>query len=204
VQVYVAIIGSGNIGRALAGALRRAGHQVSFGVKSPEPSQPDQASVADAVGRAQATILAVPFAAVGDVTAAAGGFAGKILIDATNPLGMVEGGLGLTMGFTTSGAEQVATLAPQARVFKAFNQTGSENMADAWPYASRPVMFVAGDDADGKRTVLALVADAGFEPVDIGGLRAARLLEHFAMLWIELARKRGFGSGFAFSLQRKV
>jgi len=199
-----AIIGSGNVGGGLAGALRREGHQVSFGVGGPEPGQPDQASVADAVGRAQATILAVPFAAVGDVVAAAGGFAGKILIDATNPLGMVEGGLGLTMGFTTSGAEQVAALAPQARVFKTFNQTGFENMADARPYASRPVMFVAGDDADGKRTVLALVADADFEPVDLGGLRAARLLEPFAMLWIELARKRGLGSDFAFSLQHKA
>ena len=200
----IAIIGSGNVGCALAGALRRAGHQVSFGVKSPDPGQPDHRSVPDAVGRAQATILAVPFAAVGDVVAAAGGLAGKILIDATNPLGMVEGGLGLTMGFTTSGAEQVAALAPQARVFKAFNQTGFENMADARPYAQRPVMFVAGDDADGKRTVLALVTDAGFEPIDAGGLRAARLLEPFAMLWIELARKQGVGSNFAFSLQRKA
>jgi len=89
-------------------------------------------------------------------------------------------------------------------LFKTFNQTGFENMADARPYAQRPVMFVAGDDAEGKRTVLALVADAGFEAVDAGGLRAARLLEPFAMLWIELARKQGVGSNFAFSLQRKA
>jgi predicted dinucleotide-binding enzyme len=62
-------------------------------------------------------------------------------------------------------------------------------------------MFVAGDDPNGKQTVIALVSDAGFEAVDIGGLRQARLLEPLAMLWIELARKRGRGPDIAFSLQ---
>jgi 8-hydroxy-5-deazaflavin:NADPH oxidoreductase len=200
----VAIIGSGNVGGALAQALRRTGHRVTFGVKSPDADKPDQLSVAEAAGRADATILAVPFAAAGDVIAAAAGFAGEILIDATNPLGMGEDGLGLTMSFSTAGAEQIAALAPEARVSKAFNQTGFKNMADARPYAARPVMFVAGDDANSKQTVLTLVSDTGFEPVDVGGLRAARLLEPFGMLWIELARKRGLGSDFAFSLQRKA
>ncbi len=166
----VAIIGSGQVGAALAGALRRAGHEVVFGVKTPKAGDPDQSGVAEAVSRADATILAVPFSAAADVIEAASGFTGKIVIDATNPLGMGEEGLGLTMGFATSGAEQIALMAPQARIFKTFNQTGFENMADAGAYATRPVMFVAGDDAEGKRTVLALVASAGFEPVDTGGL----------------------------------
>ncbi|MBV9748685.1 MAG: hypothetical protein JO157_07715, partial [Acetobacteraceae bacterium] len=91
-----------------------------------------------------------------------------------------------------------------AKVFKTFNQTGFETMADTRPYAARPVMFVAGDDEAAKPMVLGLVADAGFEAVDAGGLRAARLIEPLAMLWIELARKRGFGSDFAFTLQRKA
>jgi 8-hydroxy-5-deazaflavin:NADPH oxidoreductase len=200
----VAIIGSGNVGGALAKALGHAGHEITFGVRKPDPGKPDQKGIAEAVSRAEATILAVPFDAVGDViAAAAGGFAGKILIDATNPLGMGEEGLVLTIGFDTSAAERVAALAPQARVFKAFNQTGFENMADSRSYAHRPVMFVAGDDAAGKVAVLKLVEDAGFEAIDAGGLRAARLLEPFAMLWIELALKRGLGSNFAFVLQRK-
>lgn len=199
----LAIIGSGHVGNALAQALRRAGHQVVFGARNPRPDQPDTLGITDAAGQADATILAVPFDAVGDVVTAASGSAGKILIDATNPLGMTSDGLGLTLGFSTSGAEQIAALAPQARVFKAFNQTGYENMADARLYAQRPVMFVAGDDAAGKPVVLTLVADAGFEAIDIGGLHAARLLEPFAMLWIELGHKRGFGLDFAFSLQRK-
>jgi 8-hydroxy-5-deazaflavin:NADPH oxidoreductase len=201
--MQVAIVGSGNVGQALAQALHRGGHQIIFGLRNAEPGKAEQTSIAEAAKQADAIILAVPFAAVAEVIAAASGFAGKILIDATNPLGMVEGGLGLTMGFTTSGVEQIASLAPEAHVFKAFNQTGFENMADTMPYASRPAMFVAGEDAAGKRTVLTLVSDAGFEAVDVGGLHAARLLESLAMLWIELARKRGMGSDFAFSLQRK-
>jgi hypothetical protein len=65
-------------------------------------------------------------------------------------------------------------------------------------------MFVAGDDDAGKLAVLRLVSDAGFEAADAGPLRAARLLEPLAMLWIELARKRGLGSDFSFALQRKA
>lgn len=200
----VAVIGPGNVGNALATALRRAGHEVVFGSRTPEAGKPDQRTIAGAVATADASILAVPFGAAGDVITAAGGFVGKVVIDATNPLGMIDGGLGLTMGYTTSGAEQIAALAPQARVFKAFNQTGWENTQNASPYAARPVMFVAGDDDAGKQIVLTLVADAGFEPIDLGALRTARLLEPFAMLWIELGRKRGFGSDFSFALQRKA
>ena len=63
-------------------------------------------------------------------------------------------------------------------------------------------MFVAGDDEAGKTLVMRLIADTGFEAIDAGKLRAARLLEPYAMLWIELARKRGHGAEFAFALQR--
>lgn len=202
--MQIGIIGSGNVGGALAQALGRAGHVVTFGVRTPDPAKRNEAAIADAVADADATILAVPFDAVKDVVAAASGFAGRIVIDATNPLGMVDEGLRLTVGFETSGAELIAALAPQARIFKAFNQTGFENMADAGPYDPRPAMFVAGDEAVGKSLVLRLVADAGFEAIDFGVLRNARLLEPVAMLWIELAIKRGFGTDFAFVLQRKA
>jgi predicted dinucleotide-binding enzyme len=199
----VAIIGNGNVGQAIGQALARKGHQVTFGVRSPAAGRTDQRTVPGAVAEAHATILAVPFAAVPEIINAAGSVTGKILIDATNPLGIVQGELGLTLGFSTSGAEQIATLAPGALVFKAFNQTGFENMADARSYPSKPVMFVAGDDPSGKQTVLTLVSDAGFEVVDAGGLHQARLLEPLAMIWIELARKRGRGPNFTFALQQK-
>jgi hypothetical protein len=117
---------------------------------------------------------------------------------------MTPDGLGLTKGFATSGAEEIATLMPTARLYKAFNQTGLENLGDARGFDRRPVMFVAGDDPSGKPQVTRLVEDAGFEAIDVGGLRAARLLEPLAMLWIELARKRGLGPNFTFTLQRKA
>jgi 8-hydroxy-5-deazaflavin:NADPH oxidoreductase len=201
--VNIAIIGSGQVGTSLARALERASHQVVFGVRAPDRSKPNERTVASAVAGIDVVILAVPFAAVAEVVEAGSGFAGKIVIDATNPLGMRDGELALTLGFETSGAEKVAALAPSAHVFKTFNQTGFENMADVRSCDRRPVMFVAGDSIASKPTVLRLVDDTGFEAIDAGGLRAARLLEPLAMLWIELARKRGMGSDFAFSLERR-
>lgn len=202
-ELNIAIIGKGSVGRALAQALSRAGHQIILGVRSPVLGSSNEQTISQAVEQAHATILAVPFAAVPEVIQSAGMLAGRVVIDVTNPLGMGEGGLELTLGHSTSGAEHIASLAPGALVFKAFNQTGFENIADASSYASRPVMFVAGDDPAGKQTVCALVSDAGFEAVDVGGLRQARLLEPLAMLWIELARKRGYGPNFSFSLQQR-
>jgi predicted dinucleotide-binding enzyme len=198
----IAIIGAGRVGAALAAAFGRAGHAVTFGVRAPNAAKPHERTIAEASAAAEAVVLAVPFDAAAEVIAAGGGFAGKILIDATNPLGMRDGGLELTMGFDTSGAERIAALAPRAHLFKAFNQTGFENLGDARRYRQKPAMFVAGDNAALKPTVLRLVSDAGFEAIDAGALRAARLLEPLAMLWIELARTRGMGSGFAFALAR--
>jgi predicted dinucleotide-binding enzyme len=199
----IAIFGNGQVGQALAQALRRAGRSLVFGLRNPGADAPDELSLADAAAGAGICILAVPFGAVADVIRAAQGFAGKVVIDATNPLAFGADGLGLTLGFNTSGGEAIQRLAPEAKVFKTFNQTGFENIADVGPYVARPVMFVAGDDAAAKPAVLRLVADAGFEAVDAGDLVRSRLLEPLAMLWIELARKRGQGPDFSFSLQRK-
>lgn len=200
----VAIVGSGKVGYALAQALRRGSHSVRFGSRHPDPARPDATGIAEAVAGADVTILATPFTAVADVITAAGGFAGRILIDATNPLSMTEHGLGLTIGHDSSGAEKIAAMAPAAHVFKTFNQTGFENMADAPAYTTRPVMFVAGDGEAMKPQVISLVESTGFEAVDAGPLRSARLLEPLAMLWINLGRLGGFGPDFVFTLQRKA
>ena len=196
----VGIVGAGRVGSALASSLRRAGYEIVFGSRSPGAA--DKAPIAFMARAVGVVILAVPSAAIEDVIASAGGFDGKILIDATNPVAMSKHGLGLSVGLTSSGAEQIAALAPRASVFKAFNQTGFENMAAAGAYPTRPVMFVAGDDETAKPTVLMLVEDCGFEAIDLGGLRQARLLEPLALLWIELSRKLGFGRDFTFALQR--
>jgi len=82
------------------------------------------------------------------------------------------------------------------------NQVGYEVMANPVFAAGKPVMFVAGDDAAGKKVVLDLVSSLGFEAIDAGGLAIARLLEPFAMLWIHLMARRNLGRDFAFSLLR--
>jgi 8-hydroxy-5-deazaflavin:NADPH oxidoreductase len=145
-------------------------------------------------------VLATPYAANAAALAAAGDLAGKILIDVTNPIGA---NFTLAVGHSTSGAEEVAKLAPGARVFKAMNQVGFEVMANPAFAASKPVMFVAGDDAAGKKVVLDLVSALGFEAIDAGELSIARLLEPYAMLWIHLMARRNMGRSFAFALLRR-
>ena len=156
-------------------------------------------TVAQATAKADMLILTVPWTSVGEVLQDADAFAGKIIIDATNPIGMMPGGAGLRFGFETSGGEQVQALAPDAYVFKTFNQAGHEVMRNARAFAPRPVMFVAGDHAPSKPRVLSLVNDVGFDAIDAGPLASARLLEPLAMVWIEQALKMGRGRDFAFA-----
>ncbi len=86
---------------------------------------------------------------------------------------------------------------------KAFNTTGSANMADPTYPAGTPIMPVAGDDIDAKAIVITLAAELGFDPIDTGGLSTSSDLEHLAMLWIRLAYPLGQGPGIAFSLLRR-
>jgi predicted dinucleotide-binding enzyme len=112
-------------------------------------------------------------------------------------------GLELALGYDRSGGEQVAVWAKSAAVFKTLNQTGAENMTNAARYPIRPVMFVAGDDEPKKPVVLSLVAKLGFEAIDDGPLRIARLLEPYGMLWIDQALSRGRSRSFAFALTER-
>jgi hypothetical protein len=146
-------------------------------------------------------VLAVPADAAAGVARSRPDWQGKILVDATNPL--APGLAGLTVGTTSSGAEELAKLAHRARVVKAFNTTGADNMADSSYPGGRPWMPVCGDDAEARRTVLALAAAIGFDAVDLGPLSAARYLEPFAMTWIHMAVKLGQGRNFAFSVLRR-
>lgn len=202
----ISILGAGNVGMALARALLRAGQPVTMGV--PEPARYAAAVAAlgpgatltgsdDAVERGELVILAVPYPAALAIAQARADWQGRVLVDATNPL--APGLAGLSLGTSTSGAEQVAGRANGARVVKAFNTTGAENMADS-RYALAPAMMpVAGDDAAARQQVLALAALIGFDPVDMGPLSTARYLEPLAMVWIHLAFKQGLGRQFAFA-----
>lgn len=206
----LAIIGAGHVGMALARAFLRRGDPVVFGVNEPEKytaavqalgPQARVGSVADAVAGSDLVILAVPHAAVAGIAQGVADWQGRILVDATNPL--APGLAGLTVGTTTSAAEALAAQARGARVVKAFNTTGAENMADSHYPGGRPCMPVCGDDAEARQRVLALAEGIGFEPVDMGPLAAARYLEPWAMVWIHLAFRQGQGRQFAFGLLRR-
>jgi predicted dinucleotide-binding enzyme len=206
----IAILGAGAVGGALAGVWVRAGHQVVLAVRDPAAERvrnlvartgASAALVAEAVAGAEAVLLATPWTAVADALVAAGSLAGRILIDATNPLKPDLSGLDVAAG--SSGAAYVASLVPGAHVVKCFNQTGWENMAGVPFPTGQPVMFVAGDDVTAKMAVRGLARDAGFEDVDAGGLAVSALLENLAMLWIHLMVKQGAGRSFAFGLLRR-
>ena len=186
----IAIIGAGRVGGALGTALRPKGHDIVYGVRAPERSQEHKAtSVAEAISGAEIVIMATPWSAAESLVCEhAWSLANKILIDATNPLN--PNGSGLAVGFDTSGAEMLQSQAPEARVFKAFNSAGADVLANPHFAEGRAAMFVAGPDGADKKKVMELVTESGFDPVDAGSLKSARLLEPFAMLCFQTAQAR--------------
>lgn len=190
----IGIIGAGRVGGTLGRAWAALGHDVRFGARRPRAGQ---ASVAEAARFGTVLVLATPWPAVPDALAACDDLKGKILVDCTNPLVMGPEGLALALGHATSGGEQVAAWAKGAATFKTLNHVGFESM-DGAPFGpARPCQFIAGDDAAAKPRVMALVEALGFQAIDAGPLRAARLLEPLALLWIEAARSQGRTSAFA-------
>src|SRR5262245_2504999 len=202
----IAIIGAGSVGATLGQAGIGHGEDVIWGLRNPADAKyaslPKQRikAPAEAVKDAEVVVIATPWSATEAAMKSLGSLAGKIVIDCTNPLGMGADGLHLVLGFDTSAGEQVANWAPGASVFKTLNTTGAGNMAKAADYSVKPVMLVAGDDTGRKPKVMELVGKLGFDPVDAGPLKNARLLEPFAMVWIDQAMKRGRGRDFAFAL----
>ena len=202
----IAVIGAGSVGATLGQAWLKHGEDVVWGLRN--PADPKYSALprerikapAEAVKTAEVVVIATPWSATEAAVKGLGSLAGKIVIDCTNPLGMGTDGLQLVLGFDTSAGEQVASWAPGAFVFKSLNTTGANNMAKAADYPVKPVMLVAGDDAGRKAAVMDLVGKLGFEPVDAGPLKNARLLEPFGMVWIDQALKRGRGRDFAFAL----
>ncbi len=194
----IAIIGAGNVGSAIAQATTDAGHNVTVAADTDEKFEDltkkvdvaTTTSNADAVKDADAVVLAVPFAAVeGVVSELADQLAGKIVIDATNPLAPGLAGLA-TNG--TSGAELVQKKAPKAKVVKAFNTLFAVNQSSPMVDGTQLDGFVAGDDEEAKRTVLQLLEKIGFNPIDAGPLSVARYLEGMAFINISLNAHNGW------------
>ncbi len=167
----IAIIGAGNVGRALATSFSRAGHTVIVASRDPEDAgavaSATRARVATsnaaAAGAAEIIVLAIPFASAETVAAEIRDAAvGKIIVDATNR--MAFGPTGPTIDAGESNAERLAALLPEARVVKAFNTLFASNQADPISDGVQLDGFVAADDAAAKATVLELVALDGPQP----------------------------------------
>jgi 8-hydroxy-5-deazaflavin:NADPH oxidoreductase len=211
-DMKIAIIGAGNVGGTLGAGWANRGHEVLFGVRDAADSKLKDllaraggkarvATVNEAAATADVVTLTVPWPAAQDALRSAGDLRGKILLDCTNPLKPDLSGL--SVGYTSSGGEQVAAWAPGARLVKIFNTTGFPNMANPEYREGRAMMLYCGDDAQAKTVAAQLATELGFEPYDVGPLTEARLLEPFALVWIHLAVRQKMGTGFAFRLMHR-
>lgn len=209
--MHIAIIGPGKVGRTLADGWVARGHRVTFGVRdvaSPKLADIDRARFAiapnaDAVADADAIVLATPWAATRAAIEACGDLAGRVVLDATNPLLPNYGGLDHAQAGGRSGGERVAEWAAGAKVVKVFNTTGFNNMANTRYGDDGVMMLLCGDDAGAKAVARTLAADLGFDPVDFGPLAHAGLSENVAWTWIWLAVKSGIGRDIGFVLKRR-
>jgi 8-hydroxy-5-deazaflavin:NADPH oxidoreductase len=191
----VAIIGAGNVGRALTTSFTRAGHNVTIAAAHPDRAADAAKKLgataaptnADAVSDADLVVLAVPAAAIDSVASElASDLAGKVVVDVSNRPTPDPAGPG------TSIAEELQERLPDSRVVKAFNTLFASRQADPVVAGVSADGFVAADDEKAKRTVLDTLDGLGFRPVDAGPLAAARTLE--GMAWLNINRNLSGGS----------
>jgi predicted dinucleotide-binding enzyme len=209
----IGILGSGRMGAKLGTLFARAGHQVVF---SYARSQQKLARLARAArGKARAgtpaeaaagsdvLLLAVHWSRVQDVLDQAGDLAGRIVMTCSIP--MNDDDTALVVAHTSSGAEELARMIPQARVVCAFNTVPSEVLFDVYEARTRtrrPSLVYCGDDAKAKAVAADLIGDVGFDPVDAGPLRIARYTEPCALLIAQLAYEGKGGPKLAYRIER--
>ena len=201
----IAIIGTGNVGRALTQAFVRAGHSVVLASRDPDHASQlatttgatVATSNAEAAAAADIVVLAVPFSSVVDIAPdIADAVTGKVVVDVTNRMSF--GADGPDMDTSISNAEELASLLPGASVVKAFNTLFASNQDDPFADGVQLDGFVAGNDVATKRQVLDLVASIGLNPVDVGPLARARQLEGLAFLniTVNIANNGSWQSGW--------
>lgn len=199
----VGIVGAGNMGSNLGNLFAKHGHEVMFSF-SHDPQRIQQA-VTNAGPNARSgtpeqaarfgdiVLLAVGWGAVKEALQATGSLDGKTLISCVNPL--TPDFTGLVVGTTTSGAEEIAKLVPNAHVVEAFLNVFAGILQSGTMLfgADVPSVFYCGDDASSKSAVAKLITDIGLEPVDSGPLKNARFVEPTAMLVLQLGAFLGMG-----------
>lgn len=201
----VTVIGAGNMGAAFVKQLTRAGHQVSVSARNFEKAQALAAAhtgatavaSADAAAQADVLILATGYADAVHALRSIGDLSGKVVIDITNPL--TADFMGLTLGHSSSAAEEIAKAIPAAEVVKAFNTVFAQVLVDGADFGNGQTVpvFVASDSERAKQTAKALAESMGFDTVDAGGLKNARYLEPLAGLNVYLGYGAGLGTSIA-------
>jgi len=196
--MHVAIIGTGNVGKALGGTLVRAGHEVTITASDAAKTRAVAAEIgaeaaatpAQAVQDADLVVLAVPFGALDAVGAALGDdIAGKVVVDVSNPLTPDYSALATSGG--PSPAERLAERLRGARVAKAFNTIFANVQADPTSLGTTVDGYFATDDERARAMLHELLGSIGFRPVHVGPLEAARELESLAWLNMRLQMQTG-------------
>ncbi len=223
----IAVLGTGSVGRALAGRLDGLGHDIVVGTRDPEATlartDPDAmgtppyaewaaahagvrlAAFADAAAQAELVVNATNGDATLDVLTAAGAehLAGKPLLDIANPLDFSQGlPPSLSISNNDSLGEQVQRAFPEARVVKALNTLNASLMVEPKTLGQSSTVFVSGDDAQAKATVVSLLASFGHDDViDLGPLETARGTEMLLPIWLRLMNTLGTAT-FNFKIVR--
>jgi 8-hydroxy-5-deazaflavin:NADPH oxidoreductase len=188
----IGILGSGAVGQALTRGLGRHGHDVRIGTRKDAVEDLPVGAPAEVVADADLVVLAVlGTAAVEVATGVREQLAGKVLVDATNPLDFSSGGPGLFVGHTDSLGEQVQRAVPEARVVKAYNTVGNPFMVDPDLPGGPPSMFIGGNSDEAKSVVADLLRSTGWDVVDLGGIEASRYLEPMCVAWTLHALRSG-------------
>src|ERR671932_737857 len=188
-MAHVSIIGTGNMGSALAGLVTKGGNTVET-FNSSDTDKPVTGEI---------VILAVYYPAVREVVAQRGEqLAGKVVVDITNPVN-VETFDGLVVPADSSAAAEIAAALPSAKLLKSFNTNFAATLASGKVGAETTMVLIAGDDADAKTLLAGIVTAGGLRAIDAGGLKRARELEALGLLQITLAaaEKIAWTGGFA-------
>lgn len=192
----IGILGSGAVAQALGGGLGRHGHEVMLGTRDRAKLADFAAghpgaqvgSFAEAATFGEIVVLAVKGTVAGEAIRLAGhdAIAGKVVIDATNPIAEAppqDGVLALFTGPNDSLLERLQAECPAGRFVKAFSCVGAALMIDPDLPGGPPTMFICGNDAAAKSEVSRLLDSVGWEVMDMGGAKAARAIEPLCVLW---------------------
>ena len=215
-SMKIGILGSGDVGQSLGSGFVSLGHQVKIGSRESgnekarawagkAGAKASTGTFAEAAAFADLAVLATAWSGTENAIRLANpkSLAGKVIIDATNPLVLTPNAPpALALGHTDSGGEQVQRWLPESRVVKCFNTVGHAHMVHPDFPGGPPDMFLCGNDADAKKTVSNICQAFGWPVIDIGGIEGARLLEPICILWV-LYGIRTNSWNHAFKLLRK-